>query len=203
MVKPFQVCVYVEGGGDTKSCDLATECKIGFGALLEKATGGHRLKIVPCGGRSQAYRAFSIAVKQRKYDLAVLLVDSEDPVGARTPWAHLKARDDWEPLDAPAHLMVTCMEAWLVADHDALRTHFKNAFDAEKFPKWQKLWEVDRHTLLDKLKDATRQRKGGPYGKGPDSFKILKHVDPRKLEACPHAKALFDDLKKRLAEGHA
>jgi Domain of unknown function (DUF4276) len=201
-VKPLQVCVYVEGGGDTRSGDLATDCKIAFSALLERATG-RKLKIIPCGGRGQAYRAFAIAVAQCKYDLAILLVDSEEVPRAESAWAHLQRRDEWAPLDAPAHLMVVCMEAWLLADHGALREHFGNDFDEDKIPKWPKLWEVNKQAIYGALENATKGRdrkKGGPYGKGRDSFKILKLVDPKKLEACPHANALFEDLRHRLAE---
>jgi Domain of unknown function (DUF4276) len=200
VVKPFSVHVYVEGGGPTRSGDLADECRKGFSTLFAKATG-RRIGITACDGRNQAYDAFATAVRQRKYDLAILLVDSEEVVRAKDPWTHLHLRDKkWEPLEAPAHLMVVCMEAWLLADHEALRAHFGNAFDAGKIPKWPKLWEVNKDALYGALKEATKERtKGGPYDKGRDSFKILARVDPAKLEACAHAKALFDELKRRSA----
>ena len=58
---------------------------------------------------------------------------------------------------------------------------------------------MDKDALYRALKDATKGRKkGGAYDKGRDSFKILARVDPKKLE-CPHAKGLFEDLKKRFA----
>jgi hypothetical protein len=117
VVKPFSVQVYVEGGGPTRSGDLADECRRGFSTLFEKATG-RRIGITACGGRNQAYDAFATAVRTGRHDLAILVVDSE---------------------------------------------------------------------------------KGGPYDKGRDSFKVLARVDPKKLEACAHAKALFVELKTRLA----
>ena len=48
------------------------------------------------------------------------------------------------------------------------------------------------------LRDATKTRdrkKGGPYDKGRDSFKVLARVDPSKVEDCTHAKALFEELR--------
>jgi hypothetical protein len=196
VVKSFSVHVYVEGGGPARGGDLAGECRKGFSALLEKATG-RKVGITACGGRNQAYAAFATAVRQRKYDLAVLLVDSEEVVRAKDPWAHLEQRDKWARLEAPVHLMVVCMEAWLLADHEALRGHFGAAFDDGKIPKWPKLWEIDKDTLNRALDDATKGRKkGGAYDKGRDSFKILERVDPAKIERCPHAQALFARLKK-------
>jgi Domain of unknown function (DUF4276) len=193
-VRTPSVQVYVEGGGPTRGGDLAGECRRGFGTLFEKATG-RRVGITACGGRNQAYDAFATAVRQRKYDLAILLVDSEDLVTEREAWAHLARRDGWAPLEAPAHLMVVCMEAWLLADRQALRDHFGSTFDPARIPKWPKLWEVDKETLYRALRDATKDRKkGGPYDKGRDSFTILARVDPQKL-ACPRAKALFDALR--------
>ncbi len=197
--KSLSVQVYVEGGGPTRSGDLADECRKGFSTLFQKAIG-RRIGITACGGRNQTYDAFATAVRQRKYDLAILLVDSEESVGGAAPWTHLQRRDRWEPLDSPAHLMVVCMETWLLADREALRAHFGDAFEEGRIPKWPKLWEVDKRTLFDAMSDATKDRKkGGAYDKGRDSFKILARVDPEKLEACPHARALFDELRVKLS----
>jgi hypothetical protein len=194
VVKPFTVHVYVEGGGPVRGGDLASECRKGFSALFEKATG-RRIGITACGSRNDAYDAFATAVRQGKYDLAILLVDSEEVVRATDPWKHLEISDRWTRLDAP--LMVVCMEAWLLADGEALRKHFGSTFKAGRLPVWQKHWEVNKKTLLAALKDATKDRPMGPYDKGRDSFKILEHVDPKKLEACAHARSLFDELRKR------
>lgn len=202
-MRSLRVQVYVEGGGPTRSGDLADECRKGFATLFEKAIG-RRIGITACGGRNQAYDAFATAVRQRKYDLAILLVDSEEVLGAGDPWTHLAHRDKWARVGAPAHLMVVCMEAWLLADHQALHEHFGSTFDDGKIPRWPKLWEVNKDALYGALKDATKgSKKGGPYDKGRDSFKILARVDPKRLEACAHANGLFDDLRRRFAESTA
>ncbi len=195
-MKPFSVHVYVEGGGPARGGDLASECRRGFSALFERATG-RRVGITACGSRNQAYDAFATAVRQRRYDLAILLVDSEETVRATEAWKHLEHRDKWTRVDAPAHLMVVCMEAWLLADPEALRAHFGNAFEAGKIPKWPKLWEVTKDALYVALRDATKGGPRGPYDKGRDSFKILARVDPKRLEACAHARSLFDELGGR------
>ncbi len=200
-MRPLRIQVYVEGGGPTRRGDLADECRKGFGTLLERAIG-RRVGITACGGRNQAYDAFATAVRQRRHDVAVLLVDSEEIPRAGDPWEHLRQRDGWEPIEAPAHLMVACMEAWLLADQEALRAHFGTTFEEEKIPKWPKLWKVPKEDLYKVLRDATKDRKqGGPYDKGRDSFKVLARVDPRRIEGCPHAKAFFDALREAVRGG--
>jgi Domain of unknown function (DUF4276) len=107
----------------------------------------------------------------------------------------------YDLFEAPAHLMVVCMEAWLLADPEALGKHFGKDFDASKLTKWTALWQVPKDALDRALHDATKdrdRRKGGPYDEGRDSFKILAHVRHEKLETCPYAKALFDELRHRL-----
>ncbi len=47
MVKPLRIQVYVEGGGPTRSGDLADECRKGFSSLFAKATG-RRIGITAC-----------------------------------------------------------------------------------------------------------------------------------------------------------
>jgi hypothetical protein len=198
VVREPSVHVYVEGGGPTRRGQLADDCRKGFSKLLKNVTG-RNIGITACGGREQAYNDFLTAVRQGRHDVAILLVDSEEVVVAEDAWAHLKLHSKWAPLDAPAHLMVVCMEAWLLADRKALREHFGNAFDDNKIPKWPKLWEVRKDALYAALRDATKNTKSGAYDKGRDSFKLLARVDPKKLEACPHARALFADLRQLFA----
>ena len=128
------VKLYVEGGGD--SAALKTACREGFARFLEKAgLSGHMPRIVACGGRQDAFDSFCTALKNG--EPALLLVDSEAPVafaaqlGDATvkdvrsqwlPWLHLLHRpgDGWEKpagaQDMQCHLMVQCMESWLLAD---------------------------------------------------------------------------------------
>lgn len=92
--------LYVEGGGD--SDELRTKCRKGFSELLRKAGFDGRLpRVVPGGGRTQAFDLFRTAVRNREdNEVVVLLVDSEtarDPT--KTKWQHLADRDNWEKPD--------------------------------------------------------------------------------------------------------
>ncbi|HNY35447.1 MAG TPA: DUF4276 family protein [Methanothrix soehngenii] len=122
------VKIYVEGGGDTKY--LHTQCREGFNKLIQNlGFKGRMPKIIACGARDKAYGMFDTAMKSAREndEYPILLVDSEDPI-ALGPWEHLKVRDKWDrpagAEDEQAQMMATCMETWIMADHEALRKVF-------------------------------------------------------------------------------
>ena len=190
--------IYVEGGGDTNL--LKTACRQGFSEFLKKAGfTGHMPRIVACGGRQDAYDAFSTAMAKR--EPAILLVDSESPVAADCqqgeadtwlPWHHLRNRqgDQWEKpvnaTDTDCHLMVQCMEAWLLADRDTLQTFFGQGFNANSLPAaGNPIESVAKEQIYRSLADATRNCKTkAPYGKGEHSFKLLALVAPDHVTAA-------------------
>jgi len=191
-----RVQIYVEGGGDRRSGDLATECRKAFSTLIERAVGS-RVAVTACGGRNQAYDACATAVRKGGDALAILLVDSEELLSADDAWQHLTQRDRWERLSAPAFLMVVATETWLLADHDALYSVFGEGFKEDKIPKWPELEKVEKPALRRALDDAVRGCSKGKYGyEKRHCFAVLEKVDCAKLElACPHAKAFFDHLR--------
>lgn len=198
--------IYVEGGGDSKS--LRTELRKGFSEFLEQAGFiGHMPKIVACGGRQNAFEHFCTAVKTGAP--AMLLVDSEAPVADKhqnQPWRHLAERvgDGWEKPanadDSDCHLMVQCMEAWLIADRQTLQKFFGQDFHANSLPAEKKNIEsIPKQRLYSSLENATRKSKKGKYGKGSHSFKLLATTDPNKVTAAsPWAKRFVDTLKVKM-----
>ena len=56
------ITIYVEGGGDSNS--LRTKCRHGFSEFFKKLA--IKVKIVACGGRSDAYHRFCIGLKHIK-----------------------------------------------------------------------------------------------------------------------------------------
>jgi hypothetical protein len=186
------VTLYVEGGRNGKK--LRTACREGFAKLLERAgLKGTMPRIVACGSREDAFGDFETAVLAATANaVPVLLVDSEGPVVGDSPWAHVKVRvaDGWErPVGASEqqlHLMVECMEAWLVADRANLSTYFGQGFADKALPaKTAKLERLRKEDLYRALAAATRQAKSkGEYGRGKHSFELLGGVDPVKLRAA-------------------
>lgn len=198
--------LFVEGGGDRS--DLRTECRKGFRRLLERAgLAGRMPRIVACGGRRAAYEQFVHALANRDPGEALyLLVDSEGPVTHSDPWKHVAARkgDQWSmPTDAheeDLHLMVPVMEAWFLADRDALQRCFGKELRASALPHREDVENVAKDDVFRMLHAATKDTKTGPYGKGDHSFRILGELDPEKLaRASTWARRLLTTLAARHA----
>lgn len=197
--------LYVEGGGDSKA--LRTACREGFRSLLERAGLQGRLpRISACGGRRQAYDDFCRAA-QGNEGTPYLLVDSEDAVETDSPWEHVKTRrgDGWEKpthaTDDQLHLMVQCMEAWLVADRGALARYWGHGVRDSALPAaTAPIEKVSKLDLYDRLKQATKDSKTkGVYSKAVHSFELLKTLDPAVIRnASPWAARFFATLGRLL-----
>ena len=196
--------LYVEGGGESKA--LRTECRKGFRKFLERAgLGGRMPRISACGSRQQAYKDYRGAVGHAKSDeFMVLLVDSEGPVAVDSDaWSHLNQRDNWErppkAQDDCAHLMVQCMEAWFLADRDALAEYFGSGFKLNALPRRAEVEQVPKADLERGLRRATRDcRPKGAYDKGSHSFDILGRIDPNKVtQSSPYANQFVEALHTR------
>ena len=202
------VKLFVEGGGDGDA--LKIECRRAFTQLLERAgLKGRMPRIVPCGGRQNAFEQFCTALGGgSRTEAAFLLVDAEEPVTHTSPWEHVSQRrgdEAWSRPDGVSddhlHLMVQCMEAWLVADRQALRDFYGQGFNESALPPASaRLEEVAKLDLYRKLELATRSTKTkGAYGKGQHSFKLLATLDPSLVrKASPWADRFFTTLDRLL-----
>jgi hypothetical protein len=200
-----EIAVYVEGGGDRVA--LQEELRRGFDALFVKERSKARekrgsLRFICCGGRDEAYKAFKNALAVNRERINALLVDSESaipPVPADVSKdgvvrvALLRKKegvgvrgqgDGWELSDdlaARVHLMVQCMEAWIVSDPDALEGFYKEKFKKNSLPKRDDLEEEPKADLYAKLKSATKDTQKGEYGKIKHASKLLAMIDPDKI----------------------
>jgi hypothetical protein len=205
------VTVFVEGGGDTNH--LRAACREGLRTFLTKAGVTARPVIKARGSRDKAYESFCIAVSHGAQ--ALLLVDSEALVSAAyqsgadkgewKPWEHLRQRDNWSKpegaTDKDCHLMVVCMESWLMADRPGLQEFFGQGFKPNALPTQSRSIEgIDKQALYQSLKTATAHCKTkAAYGKGEHSFKLLALIDPAKVTgASGWAERFIDELKRRM-----
>ena len=198
------VSIFVEGGGDSK--ELHTRCREGFNKLIKKLGFKRRMpKIIAGGARDKAYGMFDTAMTSAKEndEYPILLVDSEDPI-TLGPWEHLKVRDNWDrPVgaeDDQAQMMATCMETWIMADHEALRKVFGSCLrEGTLFPV-NDLEERSRQELLETLESATNDcGKNRGYDKGTRSFQILAELNPMLLEKnLPYFHRFRETLEQHL-----
>ena len=155
-----------------------------------------------CGPRNQAFDLFRRRHSHPKSsEKCILLVDSETAVAAKSPWEHLRNRqeDGWKwPEDATddqCHLMVQCMEAWFIADRETLERFYGNGFRASALPANRNSEEALKEDLLQSLVNATRETTKGGYHKGEVSFQLLEKLVPeRVMDASPWAKRFVDTL---------
>lgn len=209
-----EIAIYVEGGGDTP--DQKGELRRGLDSLLDNVKSKARekrirWKLIPSGGRRTTYEAFINALYTNPDSINVLLVDSETPIAAVTDdtdqdaevrVAHLTQRDQWDLSEAHpqrVHLMVQCMETWIVADRDALRRFYGQGFVPNSLPRRVNLEEEPKMDVYDKLMRATRATQKGEYGKIRHASQLLQSIDPTQVAArCPRFAILMRWLEETI-----
>lgn len=199
----MSVKIYVEGGGDNE--DTITRCRQGFAAYCANAAPQERRpRIVPCGGRDHTFDKFKTAVRASDGgDLCALLVDSEGPVGTNAPIAYLSGRDNWRFPQLRGHqvfLMVQAMEAWFLADRDALETFYGDGFLLSSLPgSPTNIEAIPKDDLEPRLKSASKPTKTkGEYHKVKHGFALLALIDPSKVEAASPQAAKFHEFLRSL-----
>ena len=196
----MKVTIYIEGGGTSSS--LGRIFRGAWRNFFVSAGFAGRLPVIKRGGgRSQTFASFAKAVRRALPDeLLILLVDSEGPVqSGRSVWQHLQDRDGWRrPAGAGddcAFLMVQAMEAWLLADRDALREYFGERFNEGRLPGRNDPEQIPIDELESSLRAASTNC-SRRYDKGAVSFEILGRVNAVVVEErCRRAKVLFDYLR--------
>ena len=218
-----EIAVYVEGGGNIAG--QKAELRQGFDALFvnEKSKAREKrasLRFVCCGGRQQAYEAFINALAVNPKTINTLLVDSETSIppvpvdearDAAIRVARLRAKggtegrgqgDGWDFTGATSdriHLMVQCMEAWIVADPNALQEFYQQDFKRNALPKQPNLENVSKTDIYEKLSHATKDTQKGEYGKIKHASKLLLKISPDKVALrCPRFKIFREWLAQSI-----
>lgn len=219
-----RIRIYIEGRGieddekDNKGTRNARALREGFDGFFNqiRTAGGLNgdpdlWKNIACGPRGRAFKDYKIGRSSDPDATHILLVDSEGPVPAESsPWHYLqqKREDNWggelcEKDEGCVHLMVQAMEAWLIADKEALKRFYGAGFKEAKIPKIKVgeksedgVESIPKAQLVIALEAATRESERGKYHKTRNAFKALATLDPAKVrKAAPHCDALFEVLE--------
>ena len=204
-----EVVIYMEGGGSGRGTKGAL--RRGMDTFLAELKNtaqerSWRWKLVCCGDRDRAFKAFKDAQKHADDATVLLLVDAEGPV-AGAHRHHLFVQDGWDLQgvdDDAVHLMTQTMETWIVADPDALDAYYGRDFHANVLPNARNLETVAKADVAQALKRATESTKKGAYHKTRHASYLLKRIDARKVrQRCPGCDQLFGVLRQAMATGGA
>jgi len=185
------VILFVEGGGDKgRGRQLVRLAFIEF----FREFGGSMPDIRARGAREEAKDAFLAEVENASSAFVMLLVDAEAQLRVNSPRQHLHASDGWELsrcADDQVHLMVQAIEAWMIADRDALRDYFGQGFSENPLPG-RPPETIPKDDLKRTLKEAGRQTNKKGYNEIADGTAILAMLDPATVRAkCQWCRRLF------------
>lgn len=202
-----EIRVYIEGGGD--SAGSKKLLRYGFSRFFKSLVTIAREKkirwrIIMCGPRSATYNNFKIALKSHPNAFNILLVDSESFVN-NSSWSHLQKQDGWNSQntsDTHCHLMVQIMEAWFIADQEALSEFYGQGFNPNAIPGNPNVEGIGKQIILSSLDNAVRNTSKGPcYRKINHAHKLLGKVNPNKVRTmAPHCDRLFKTLGQKMGE---
>lgn len=116
----------------------------------------------------------------------VLLIDSEGQSFDDTP----SETKFW---------MVELMEAWFLADPDALETYYRDGFKRNSLKPNPRVEEIPKADVMLSLLKATRGTQKGPYHKTKHAPNILGLIDPIKVRhSAPNCERLFATIAAKL-----
>lgn len=197
-----EIRIYVEGGGDKS--DTRAAIREGFSRFLQPQLAHQRRvrwRVIPCGSRNEAFDNFRRAQETHPEAFLLLLVDSEIPV-VGGQWEHLRRQAGWESGGLPdehCHLMVHTVEAWLVADPDALASYYGQGFQRTALPKHKDVEAVPKEQLYQSLERATAKTQKKQYAKIRHCADLLGRLNrDRVRQRAAHCDLLFRTLEAQL-----
>ncbi len=173
-----QIRVYFEGN---------TGLKRPLQIFLEKADPRlkARIKPIPGRGRDDAVYDFLLSVSRDPNLNHVLLIDSERPDDGYL-FDKLTQEGSWRPrkpvpTERQVGWMVQIMEAWFLADQEALHAYYGSDLQANALPPNPRVEAIPKADVLRRLKAATVRSTKGGYHKGAHAARILERLDPSRV----------------------
>ena len=184
--------------------------RVGFGKLF----GNHKNRarqnrihfdMIAGGSNAETVKGFLRSCRLNPSDLNVLLIDSEASAPSVADALRvLRSRNYWDanvaPEDERIHFMVQAMEAWFIADRQAMASHFGNGFRCGRLPNPQNAESISPNGLTDSINQALRGiggRRRKKYDKVGDGARLLALIDEATVRRnCPSFGRLMDFLSR-------
>ena len=181
--------------------------RLGFHKLFEPHVNHARQKrirfnLIAGGSRAEAIKDFLRSCRLQPSNVNILLIDSEGPIpDTTTAIQSLRAQSFWDGSvdcdDDQVNLMVQAMEAWFIADPQALINHFGQDFSVKALPSPQNAESVSPSELTIAIRKALRNSSRRHYDKVTDGTKLLQGVNHVQVgQYCRHFQRLMDYLSR-------
>ena len=173
---------------------------------IQETARGRECRFQLIAGGATPVADFCDALKSRPEAWNILLLDSGRPDDGKL-FERLRQSRSWNPPAGSGELagrvfwMVQLMEAWFLADMEALNAFYGKDFRKNVLAGNPHVEEVSKADVLSSLKQATRDTGKGAYHKTKHAPGILMRVDPEKVKAAArNCKRLFDTVLVRLQQ---
>ena len=177
----------------------------GFHAFLSSVrdmAGHKRIGFQLVAGGNNPVDDFKDALQDHPSAFVVLLKDSEGPAPDRLSDIVTPDGQQAPPVrftDDQIHLMVQAMEAWFLADIDALSEYYGHGFRPDCLPGYPNVEKAPKDDVLAGLKDATAKTQKGEYHKTKHAPDLLAGLDPQTVRRrAPACNRLFQILEQRV-----
>jgi hypothetical protein len=129
----------------------------------------------------------------------ILLKDSEEPIPRDAVTLCQRHGIDQSVVDV--FWMVELMEAWFVADADALAAYYGPRFSSAAIGQTLDVEQIPKSEVLRRLKSATKETTKGEYNKVAHAPALLSRLDPKKVVIhARHCRRLLDTVTARLRQ---
>lgn len=170
-----------------------------FFSQLSKAAreAGCSLELVAARDGPRDYRK---AARSHPQAWNILLKDSEQPMPEHPE--DLCRRHGIDPqLTDRVFWMVQLMEAWFLADGNALEGYYGNEFQRNAIGDTADVESIPKPEVMDRLKRATRNTTKGEYHKVKHAPYLLESLNNERVRArSEHCRLLFDSVLTKLRE---
>jgi Domain of unknown function (DUF4276) len=137
---------------------------------------------------------YMAALKTHPHARNILLLDSEGPAGDSLS-ALCQKRGIPVSNSESVFWMVQLMEAWFLADPEALQQYYGRGFRASSLPGNPRVEEVSKKDVCQGLREATRSSGKGEYDKTAHAPHLLQLIQPDKVRhAAPGCSRMFQTI---------